>query len=455
MEEVTYDSDHKKCKNCVHHKGGICQQSNKEPKESIINSDIECFTGYFEPIDVPGELRYVYEEIMKIIDYYMDVAEETKNLVALWIIGTYFHENFNTYPYLFVNAMRGSGKTRFMKIIDSMAKDSQLINSITEATMFRTTGTLLLDEFEGVGRKGNESLSELLNSSYKKGTKVFRMRKKKGLDGENQVVEEFQPYRPIAMANIWGMEEVLGDRCITVLLEKSLDPSKIKLVENFKDITTLSTLVSVVSSLVRCSWCSLCIRKNIDQKWNNFIKERYTPTTPTTSTTLHYTNYTNEELVNETTTFSKDWTPTFEKIDATKIDGRHLELFMPLFLVAAEIGDDILDKTLENATKVVQDKKIDEITESKDVAVYNMVASSEDNKWTQIKNLTSVLRLMIGESDNDWVNTRWLGKALKRLALTKKKRRLASGVEVILDVEKAKKMKEIFAPKEDDSENKA
>ena len=43
------------------------------------------------------------------------------------------------------------------------------------------------------------------------------MKKKKTIEGEQQVVEEFEPYRPIIMANIWGMDEVLGERCIQLI----------------------------------------------------------------------------------------------------------------------------------------------------------------------------------------------------------------------------------------------
>ena len=142
------------------------------------------------------------------------------------------HSNFSTFPYLFVNAIRGSGKTRLLKIIASLSHEGQLTASLTEAVMFRTTGTLALDEFEGLNSKDNASLRELLNASYKKGTKIMRMTKKRGPDGESLQVEEFEPYRPLVMANIFGMTEVLGDRCVTILLEKSSALHIIKLVED-------------------------------------------------------------------------------------------------------------------------------------------------------------------------------------------------------------------------------
>ena len=41
-----------------------------------------------------------------------------------------------------------------------------------------------IDEFEGVGGKEKTAIRELLNSSYKRGTKIFRMKKQKTKDKE-------------------------------------------------------------------------------------------------------------------------------------------------------------------------------------------------------------------------------------------------------------------------------
>jgi len=158
--------------------------------------------------------KMLYDAYMNIIDLlkeYLDIKEEYYNIIALWIIGTYFHEEFPSYPFLFFNAMKGSGKTRAMNLITFLSKDGEMLNNMTEAVLFRTQGTLAIDEFEGVTRKGKESLRELLNSCYKRGTKVKRMAQKKTIEGTIQVVEEFSIYRPIILANIWGMEEVLGE----------------------------------------------------------------------------------------------------------------------------------------------------------------------------------------------------------------------------------------------------
>lgn len=404
-------------------------------------------------------LRKVYNKIAGTIRFYLDMPEDKINIVTLWIMGTYIHKEFETFPYLFVNAMRGSGKTRLLKLISAMAKDGQLINAVTEAALFRTVGTICLDEFEGLGRKDNDQLKELLNSAYKKGTKVLRMRKKKTLDGEQQTVEEFKPYRPIVMANIWGMEEVLGDRCVLINLEKSSDFSKTKLVENFDDLVFNweKGVLSPDPSSKKCSLCSVVTPKNIYTAWNYYIKET-TLNYTTTLTTLNYTKLHEDSLINSEPIFDifnkendEVITPRafFERINNTGIDGRNLELYLPLFLVAYSIeGDDILQMTLDYAKQSVIDKKMEEVSESKDVTLYSMVAQQQGQEWREVKELTTLFRLQTGDGENEWLNAKWLGRALKRLNLIKDKRRTNRGIEVILDVEKAKLKEVMFKPKE-------
>lgn len=382
-------------------------------------------------------MKKCYDNIVEVLDYYMDLPDDTKNAVALWIIGTYFHSNFSTFPYLFVNAMRGSGKTRLLKIIAALSCEGQLTASLTEAVMFRTTGTLALDEFEGLNSKDNASLRELLNASYKKGTKIMRMTKKRGPDGENLQVEEFEPYRPLVMANIFGMTEVLGDRCVTILLEKSSALHIIKLVEDFENLTYTTYTRKALEYLKRCRLCRIITKKDIKEKWNDYIKSRYTQTTLTTNTYTTYTTY----------------TKLFDQIDVTEIEGRSLELFLPLFLVAAEVSSVCLENIIHYAKKVVNEKKIEEMTESRDVLIYSMVSKERERDWKDVKDLTTIFKLMIGD-DSDWINNAWMGRALKRLNLVKEKRRMNKGIQVILDVKKAKQKEIIFQPKEKEEEVK-
>ncbi len=366
-------------------------------------------------------LKECYLNIIDILKKYCDLKEKYYPIIALWIIGTYFHHNFPSYPYLFINAMKGSGKTRLLKIITHISKDGELLNSLTEAVLFRTTGMLGIDEFEGVSRKGNESLRELLNSAYKKGTKVKRLRKKKTMEGEQQVVEEFNVYRPIAIANIWGMETVLSDRCINLILEKSFDKKKVNLVEIFQYENIVIETIKMLNQccLCRCSYCGESIQ--IYKEWNNFI----------TSNNINYINTINN--TNNTNSIE-----ALKRLNLTDLTGRELELCFPLFLVALEIGVDVLKETTLTLSAIFEAKREEEFTENYDISLIDFISQENNSeKYMSLNILTQKFREFL-QCNEEWINTKWMGRALKRLDLKKAHKRMSHGVEVILNVEKAR-----------------
>ncbi len=387
------------------------------------------------PEEVKEKLREIYDQINEILREYLDLREDYYSLIALWIMGTYLHKEFKSYPYLYINAMRGSGKTRLLELISILSKDGELLTSLKEAVLFRTANdaTFCIDEFERVSGKEKAGLRELLNSAYKKGMKVKRMKKQ----GDEQVVEEFFVYAPIAMANIWGMDEVLGDRCIPLILEKSSVVKITKKVEDF-DENELISLVKSSHNLIKCSLCSVVTVKHLYRAWNNYINDKYIAPTP---------NYTQHKQHNTTlTTLQQE--SLFNKIEEKDISGRNLELFFPLFIIADVIGEEILKNILEIATRIVGEKKTEEQTESKDVMLIDFVSQQDHSDFIPVKELTEKFKEFLKEDEEEgkWTNTKWVGRALRRLNLIRSKRRLGRGVEIILDVEKAKKKILMFRP---------
>lgn len=359
---------------------------------------------------------------------YCDMEEQYYDVVSLWILGTYFHSNFPSYPYLYFNATKGSGKSRTMGLVVTLC-NGEMLNSLTEAVLFRTKGTLGIDEFESVERKGKEGLRELLNSAYKKGIKVKRMKKQRTEKGEQQVVEEFEVYRPIVMANIWGMENVLEDRCISIILEKSYKKEVTNLIEMFRTDPKIKVFLEEMEFLKNNIWCSLCsvvTMENIYTGWNTYIKHNNTNNTNNT----HHINNTNN---------TKNTDSLYNLINSTGIGGRDLELCLPLILIANEISEEILKITTLTLQSIILAKKDEEFIENKDVSLTDFVSqqTSEIDNWIPTTKLIAQFRNFL-DTDEEWINVKWLGRALKRLKLYKEKRRRGKGVEVILNVEKAK-----------------
>jgi len=388
-------------------------------------------------ISKDGLIRY-FKQIKKILKEYMDMDEEHYSLVSLWIVGTYFHKQFPTYPYLFFNAMRGSGKTRILKIISNLAKNGSLIGSITEAVLFRTAkeNTLCLDEVERVGSKEKQSLKELLNSAYKKGLNVKRTeRDEKG----NYVIKEFEVYCPISLANISGMENVLSDRCIQVTLEKSDKFQITKLIETFEDDIEFHKTRGGLKRLTENISDSQNIFGNIIQDWNNYIKKINVTEKSQKSengkrnVTISKGNVTDVTLVTLKGVL-------YNKINDTNISGRDLELFFPLFIISDMCSKKLFDEILETSRKIIKEKKERDREENKDIQLYEFISNYNDEEFITATKLVNDFRvsLEIQENKESWLNSWWMGRALRRLKLVKDIQRTGRTRRVKVNVEKAK-----------------
>jgi len=384
-----------------------------------------------------------YEKIIEVLKYYIDLPEDYYKFIAIWIIGTYFHKYFSSYPFLFFNAMRGSGKTRTLKLVSSLGAggDGSVHNSITESVLFRIEQgtTTCIDECERIGSKEKSTLRELLNAAYKKGIKVKRMKKVRQEKQETFVTEEFEPYIPIAMANIRGLDEVLEDRALTFILNKSNNPAVTKKVEDFDTNDTIKQIKGDLHRASVVSAVSLCSKKYIE-KWNTYVHDKH-------HTHTNYTNYTHTHTTLTTLLIKQE--ELFNKIDDSGINGRNFELLFPLLIISYELSEDIFADILKIGLEIIKQKKKEESSESIDVSLIEFVAvkgESSQLEYFPIRSLLSEFRSYLGETDSEdtWLNTRWFGRALKRLNLTNDTRRLAGGREVMLNIPRAKTQLKIF-----------
>lgn len=359
-----------------------------------------------------GLIRY-FKKINKILREYMDMSEGDYTITSLWIIGTYLHKQFSSYPYLYFNAIKGSGKTRMLNIIANLSKDGKLQGAITKAGIFRSKGTYCIDEFEGVGKKGNEDLRELLNGAYKRGSIITRYDDvKKKPEGE-----EFNIYRPIALANIWGMENVLADRCISIILEKSSRKEITRLIENFEYNTDFDIIKGGLISKTEKFVDDLNYFGIVFDEWNKFVKGLE---------------------------FNEKFKELFEKIGKENIEGRNSELFFPLFIIADMTSVKILDDVLEISREIIKDRKKQDREGNTDIKIYEFVAQYENKDFVAVKELVNEFKDYFDYGDNDtWVNSHWFGRGLRRTKLVIEDRR-KSKREVRLNIEKAKEKIKIF-----------
>lgn len=354
-----------------------------------------------------------YKNIIDILKEYCDWREIYYPIVAVWIIGTYLHKSFLTYPYLYFNASKESGKSRSVRLITDLSWEGEMVNSMTEAVLFRTEGTLGIDEFERASRKGNENFMELLNSAYKKGVKVKRMKKIRTDKGEEQKVENFEVFRPIVLANIWGMDQVLEDRVIPMYLEKTT----LNKVANLLEIWEFSPIFQQTKTILtqKCSLCNVVTLRKVYVDWNRYLNNIYITSGDNNYNKLHL----------------------FNKIMDSGLKGRLLELSFPLILIAEMINEKTLDLVMDSLKQISLEKDHEAFLDNKDVILMDMVSQEPTpTNFQSIKRITQKFR-EFSQSNEEWINEKWVGRAIKRMSLAKEKKRTERGIEVILDIQKA------------------
>jgi len=121
---------------------------------------------------------------------------------------------------------------------------------------------------------------------------------------------------------------------------------------------------------------------------------------------------------------------------------------MPLFVVGELISKKVLDEIITIAKNINIDKQKEQEIESLDVMVYDFISRQEGGlTFCSVKDLANRFREFSDESA-EWLNSKWFGRALKRLNLVINKRRKGYGVEVILNVLKAREKMRMFKPRE-------
>lgn len=378
-------------------------------------------------------LEDMHKEIRAELEYYMDFTDPRYyDLMALWTIGTYLHPMFTTYPYVFLNAVKQSGKTKLLTLISCLAFNAKAALSLTPASLFRLIQsnrcTLLIDENEKLnGGKDENDFRSLLLAGYKKGMKVPRVSERK-IDGvTTRSVEEFDLYSPKMLANITGIEDVLEDRCITLIIKRTRNLEKgnreIEITDpkwqEIRDRLYLFTMQFVNECTVN-NVSPSTKSPNDTHIFNNPIKNIYIKK----QGDLTY-NGANGNMV----------TSDFE------ISNRDLELWKPILTLSGLISEDLYGSMYRLAVEKSKEKRTENITETYDLllatVLVNFVTDKGYYKVSEIKDEFNAV------TESDPMSAKWVGKALKRLDVILHKKHMGrKGRQVLLDPLKCQDMAE-------------
>ena len=163
----------------------------------------------------PGKIIVEIEDFVRKFYYFKDGV--FYKLLALYIYSTYFYEMMNSFPYLLLNGEKGSGKSTLDKVLHQLCFNAKLAVNISEASMFRMVanegGTLILDEIENMtsrSKNADNGLAQCLKAGYKRAGNTYR------INMEANRVEGFDLYGPKVISNVFGVDDILEDRCVVL-----------------------------------------------------------------------------------------------------------------------------------------------------------------------------------------------------------------------------------------------
>jgi hypothetical protein len=178
----------------------------------------------------------VFRRIVSVEDRFIDFARSLApqvtmcEMVACYILATYFLDALNVAGYLWPNGERGTGKTSFLQVVAELAYLGQVILAGSSYPCLRDMAdygaTLAFDDAEAVmdTRRTDPDKRTLLLAGSRRGATIA-VKELVGGKWETRYVNTFCPR---LFSAIRLPDEVLGSRSIVVPLVRSGDPRRAK-----------------------------------------------------------------------------------------------------------------------------------------------------------------------------------------------------------------------------------
>jgi hypothetical protein len=146
-------------------------------------------------------------------------------------------------------------------------------------------------------------------------------------------------------------------------------------------------------------------------------------------------NYSTNSTNTKNTTYTDITIHTIQTLPTLSTDlikARNKELAMPLLIIAGLCDNTILSRVFEVLMDVFSIKQEEESETSDSLLIIALSGMVKEKKFYKITDITN---LMAEQENQSWVNTKWVGRAIKRLGISKTKRVVNGRVQIILDPE--------------------
>lgn len=170
------------------------------------------------------DLPKLYEDVRDVFSRYLYVQDDAMfDTLACYTMMTYVYRIFRAVGYIWFRALRGSGKSRTLDIMQCLGFNSLKLIDPSDAFMYRriaaTSPLVLIDEAENMGTDQKQGLRTILNMGYMAGTGIGRAKVDK--DSSDVTEVQFDVFGPKVLASINDPDPTTADRCIVYDLERS------------------------------------------------------------------------------------------------------------------------------------------------------------------------------------------------------------------------------------------
>jgi hypothetical protein len=186
--------------------------------------------GFLNGVKTPNiSLESTFTKIEGLYRHYIDFLDKrVYSLLPAWVIGTYFHRLFYTYPYIHLNGLAQSGKSQTLELTAALSFNGELTFHCTPAYTIRAISSnhsaACVDEAERLySSKDEESqtVRAMFNAGYKRG--AFAGKMEPGAKKGKWEVRKFEAYSPKMFASIKDLNQVLKTRTIPITMVESAD----------------------------------------------------------------------------------------------------------------------------------------------------------------------------------------------------------------------------------------
>lgn len=195
-------------------------QFNDEALDYVWSS--ESITKFIKKNYEKKTLKELYDTILKLNEKYIDHYNVSDHkFIACWIIGTYCFSLFENFGRLYFRAERGSGKTKQTRVLKHLVFNPMWVTKGTPSSIFRdieaTCGTPLIDNMD----KLHEELKREFEHQIETGWMYDATHRL--TDKDSMRTQKFASYAPIALNNIYGLDENTIDKTFEIPMLKSIN----------------------------------------------------------------------------------------------------------------------------------------------------------------------------------------------------------------------------------------